>query len=114
MFMPISERTSGSPGMKKNYGAQDCGQAQGTDPSRFQPRRLAADAALVFPETLKPIRRECSVTHLRGNRAMPEIMLDGSRILAVVGELVPQPWHSLCECTRKLNRAASPALAIIR
>src|SRR5262249_30449883 len=42
----------------------------------------------IFPKTLEPIRCQCRVAHRRRDRAVPEIMLDSSRVVSVVGQLV--------------------------
>jgi hypothetical protein len=42
----------------------------------------------ILPKRFEPVRRQRRVAHRRGNGAMAKIMLNGSGIVAVVGELV--------------------------
>ena len=44
-------------------------------------------ASSVPPEVLEAIWREGSVAHGRGNRPMPQVILDCARVVAIVGEL---------------------------
>jgi len=64
----------------------------------------------VLPEPLEPIRRQRDVAHRRGDRAMPEIVLDRSGILTVVGQLVPAAVAQLAAMHKKpeLGRLAGP------
>ena len=42
----------------------------------------------VLPKPLEPVRRERRVAHRRSDRPVTEVMLDGARVLTVVGQLV--------------------------
>jgi hypothetical protein len=44
--------------------------------------------ASVLPEVLDPIRRQRGVAHRADDRAVPQVVLDRPRVLAVVGELI--------------------------
>jgi hypothetical protein len=57
-------------------------------PYAFRPSVPPLGAASVLPEPFEPIRRQLRVAHRRGDRAVPEVVLDRPRILAIVGELV--------------------------
>ena len=49
------------------------------------PGPAQAGAGSIFPEALEPIRRQRGVAHRGRNRAVPEVMLDGPRVVSVVG-----------------------------
>src|SRR3954468_20590321 len=68
----------------------------------------------VLPEGFEAIGCELGVADRVLNVLVPEIMLQGSRILAVVGQLVAACMpQNMCGCTRNGNAAASPVRASI-
>ena len=69
-----------------------------------------ADTSSVFPEPLKPIRRQSRVAHRARYGAMPQVVLDRSRVLAVIGKLITaaMPQHVAMHEEGKLGSLASP------
>ena len=51
---------------------------------------------IVLPETFEPVRRQFRVPGRVLDIAMPEVMLDGSGILAIVGEFVARRMAHAC------------------
>jgi hypothetical protein len=66
--------------------------------------------SLVLPKSLEPIRRQRGVAHRRGDRAVPQIMLDRSGVLTVVGQLVAAAvaQHVAVDKKPELGRLAGP------
>ena len=57
----------------------------------------------VLPETFEPVRRQFRVPGRVLDIAMPEVMLDGSGILAIVGEFVARRMAQHVRVDGKLN-----------
>lgn len=58
----------------------------------------------IFPEVLEAIRRQLGIAGRVLNVAMPEVMLDGAGILAVVGELVTRGMPQHVRMDREADR----------
>ena len=86
----------------------DSAVAAGAFASVPEPRR--ARRRLVLPEPFETIRRQSRVAHRRRDRAVPEVVLDRSRVLAIVRKLVAagMPQHVAVDREGEARGLASP------
>jgi len=83
-------------------------------PSSLGPPEAASgygDLRSILPKALEPIRRQCGVAHRGHDRAVTKVVLDGPRVVPIIGELEAAgvPQH-----VRKGKLAATPARATMR
>ena len=66
--------------------------------------------SLILPEPFEPVRRQGGVTDCRRDRAVAEIVLDSSRVLAIICELVAarMPQHVAVNEEGEARGLASP------
>src|SRR6516164_9102146 len=69
---------------------------------------------LILPKMFEPVGRQRGVAHRQGNAAVAEIVLDGSGVLAVIGQLVSAAMTQHVAMNEKPNPADSPARATMR
>jgi hypothetical protein len=78
-------------------------------PTGSRPQNANEPRGLIAKEFLEAMRRQCGIARRILNIAMPEIRLDRTRVMAILGELVTAGMAQHVGCALMARRQATTA-----
>ena len=84
-----------------------------TPPKRGLSVRREPLRTLVAPEPVEPLRRQFGVAHRVRDVPMPQVLLDGAGVVAIIRKFVARRVTEHVRMHREWYRASSPAQATI-